>query len=589
MMSVTPASTSLRLGSSRAQWLRAAGPHLWTGLVIAVMALLVVMPVASIILETLTTTGRAAWRDLLSGTIATNVMYEPLANSAWVGLVVATGSSLLGGLLAWLVVMTDMPARRLIGVLATLPFVVPSFATALAWQTLFANELAGANPGLLAHLGWRIPDWLAWGGVPTALALLAQYYSLAFVVISAALAALNAEVIEAARVAGASTRSILARIVTPMVLPAVIGGGMLAFAGAVTNFTAPALLGLPVGFHTLATRMFGLLETGRVERAFVLGIVLLLLAGALVWVADRIRSRSRSDGRAGSGRPAHMTLGRSRVIWSAGALLLCGLTTLGPIVVLAASSLADTPAATFSSFTLQHWFAVSDSSTGPRGILQESSVWRAIGSTFFLGVSVAALATTLGLIVARRIAAHAGRPAGKLLSQLGFAPLLVPELVFATAYLALFGVPLGPLPPLYGTFWLLLLAMTAHLLPFAIETARAVLAQMNAQIEEAARIAGAGPLRRLAGIVVPVIAPGLAAGALMVFVKTVRNISLVIVLFTPTTAVLSIVAFRYASEGFQQQANATTLVTFALAAGVAAIARGAEARLGRRASAGAKA
>ena len=84
--------------------------------------------------------------------------------------------------------------------------------------------------------------------------------------------------------------------------------------------------------------------------------------------------------------------------------------------------------------------------------------------------------------------------------------------------------------------------------------------QISTDIEESARLTGANFLTRMIFIIFPLAIRGLLAGAILVFVKMVRDLSLVVLLFTATSPVLSMVAYRYASEGFMQFANAITLV-----------------------------
>src|SRR3546814_8329186 len=105
--------------------------------------------------------------------------------------------------MAWLVVLTDVPGRRLLGLLHTLPFMIPSFATALAWGTLFRNSRLGGSAGYFESNGIAIPDWLAWGIVPTLIVLIAHYYSLAVTIIAAALSSVGADLVEAAQMSGA--------------------------------------------------------------------------------------------------------------------------------------------------------------------------------------------------------------------------------------------------------------------------------------------------------------------------------------------------------------------------------------------------
>jgi iron(III) transport system permease protein len=84
--------------------------------------------------------------------------------------------------------------------------------------------------------------------------------------------------------------------------------------------------------------------------------------------------------------------------------------------------------------------------------------------------------------------------------------------------------------------------------------------QVSGELEESARLTGASLGRRMMAITVPLAVRGLAAGGILIFVKIIRDLSLVVLLFTPTMPVMSVVAYRYASEGFTQFANAITVV-----------------------------
>jgi iron(III) transport system permease protein len=111
-------------------------------------------------------------------------------------------------------------------------------------------------------LGLDVPDWLAWGMIPTLIVLTLHHFSLAFTIIAPALATVNSDLVEAAQIAGAGGRRILLGIVLPVATPALVAAGSLCFAGAVSNFATPALLGLPVWMQTLATRLYGMIEVG---------------------------------------------------------------------------------------------------------------------------------------------------------------------------------------------------------------------------------------------------------------------------------------------------------------------------------------
>jgi iron(III) transport system permease protein len=185
----------------------------------------------------------------------------------------------------------------------------------------------------------------------------------------------------------------------------------------------------------------------------------------------------------------------------------------------------------------------------------------------------------LGLMLAHAIVQRKGSFIANLLSQLSFTPLLVPSIAFAAAYISLFGAPLGPLPSLYGTFALLVIAAAAHNLPFAVQSGRSVLGQISADIGESAKLTGAGAVRRMLVIVFPLAIRGVLAGAILVFVKMVRDLSLVVLLFSATSPVLSMLAYRYAAEGFMQFANAITLLILVICLGAALISQALQAHL----------
>lgn len=536
--------------------------------VLVLLTVLVAAPLLKVFGATLAPGAWSAWSDVLASNLSRNLFWLPLANTMILGAGVATGCVLVGGFLAWLVVMTDVPFRRTIGLLATLPFMIPSFATALAWGSLFRNARVGGQIGFLEGLGFSVPDWLAWGMVPTLVVLIAHYYSLAFTVIAAALATVNSDLVEAAQMTGAGRRRIFLGIILPVALPALVAGASLTFAGAVSNFAAPALLGLPVRMQTLATRLYGMIEIGQAERAYVLAILLILVSAFFLWAGNRVISGRRSyatiTGK--GGRAKRFALGTARLPLFVAALSICVLTTVVPVAILIASSLAPSSSALFSDWSLHYWIGASDPAIarGQAGIWNNPLILSATGVTVGLGVTVAFSASLVGLLVAFVLARFRSGFLSAAINQISFLPLLVPGIAFGAAYVALLGAPIGPLPALYGTFLLLVVAATAYLVPFAVQTGRAVIQQVSGDLDESARMTGAGFLRRLLAITVPLAIRGLSAGALIVFVKIVRDLSLVVLLFTPTMPLLSVLAYRYASDGFTQFANALTVVVLVI-------------------------
>ncbi len=555
---MTPASTSrARLGG------RSLAPAVLTVGAFALVALLVLAPLAHIGLALATEAGAAALRDVFTGRIATNMLWLPLKHTLLIGLAVTLACVVLGGLLAWLVTMTDMPLRRVIGLLAALPFMIPTFAVALAWTVIFANDRLGeAGIGVLARLGAEPPAWLAWGAVPVTLVLIAHLYAIAYLMIAPALATVGRDLIAAAEITGASRAQVLKGVVFPLVAPALAAAGALCFAEAASSFSAPAILGLPVRFHTLATRAYGAFETGSPERGYALIATMIVVSAALLLLAARARRRGQSFATAaGKGVVrARMALGAWRWPLAIAALALVTATTIVPALALVLSSLSPQSGDVFGAWSWHYWLGAPDAAIarGQPGILRNPELHRAFIVTLAAGLFTGVSALAVGLVVGEAIARLGAGTVATTLRQLAFLPLLIPGLAIGAAFIGLYGALL------YGSFALVVIAGVAATLPFAVESVAAARAQIAAELEESARLAGAGPLGVLVGVTLPLAAGKLLAGFVLVFVKMVRDLDLVILLYTPALPLLTVVAFRYASDGFAQFAHAVAVVILVL-------------------------
>lgn len=546
-----------------------------------VLVVLVVAPLLGLVSTTLMAGNRDAWGDVFTSRMSANLLWRPLGNSLLMGAATAVLSTLIGGFLAWVVVMTRIPGRGVIAVLATIPFALPSFALALAWDSIFRNDLIGGSAGILGNLGLMVPDWIAWGPVPVALTLTAHYFSLSFMLIAAALAAVNGDLMEAAEMTGASRVAVARDIALPVVAPAVMSGALLAFAEGVSNFVSPALLGLPVRFHTLSTRLYGAISTGDVSRGYVLSLVLIVVAAMVMLTATRVTGGRRSfetiTGKGGRRRSVPLGPWAWPIAGLAWAVVVA--TTIVPAVVLVASSLTRRTNDFASGLTLHYWIGGSDPTMaqGQRGILANPQILQATWNTVLLGVCVALGAGILGLLISYVITRSRGpKPLLGAMSLISYVPFLIPGIAFGAAFIAQFGAPIGPLPSLYGTFAILVLAGIAATIPFAVRSSTAALSQVSRDVEESAVMAGAGLMLRLRSIIAPLAARGLLTGGVLVFVQMVRDLSLVVLLATPAMPVLAVLTYQYSSENFTQLANAVTVIIAVISVSATLLSRRAE-------------
>ena len=184
--------------------------------------------------------------------------YTPLQHSMTIAIGATLLALLIGGSLAWLVVRTDMPGRKLINQLAVIPYIMPSWTLAQAWLVFFKNRLSGGTPGVFEFLvGQAPPDWLSYGPVPIIICSALHYYTFFFLFVSAALMSIDSNLEEAGELMGASRWRILRKITFPLVLPAILSGVIMTFSKVMGTFGGPNILGTPVRYYVVATMIRG--------------------------------------------------------------------------------------------------------------------------------------------------------------------------------------------------------------------------------------------------------------------------------------------------------------------------------------------
>jgi len=139
------------------------------------------------------------WKNVLAGRVAKPFFYKPLLNTLFTGSVAAGFALLIGGILSWFVTRTDLPGRGWLKTLLTLPYIIPSFAIALAWETLFRNPNIGGQPGFF-QIVFNIPppQWLSYGPVPMIITMVIHFFPFALLLVSGALETIDTQLEEGA-------------------------------------------------------------------------------------------------------------------------------------------------------------------------------------------------------------------------------------------------------------------------------------------------------------------------------------------------------------------------------------------------------
>jgi iron(III) transport system permease protein len=141
---------------------------------------------------------------------------------------------------------------------------------------------------------------------------------------------------------------------------------------------------------------------------------------------------------------------------------------------------------------------------------------------------------------------------------------VIPGIAFGAVYISMFARPVGPIPPLYGTFALLVVVSVAKHIPYSSRSGVSAMMQVGRELEEAGEVAGANVWQRFRRIIFPLTASGFVAGFLLTFITTMRELSLIILLTTPATQLLASQTMAYKENGDDQMANAVIIILIVL-------------------------
>ena len=478
---------------------------------------------------------RALDTDLWA-TLSSSTTLEPLWRSVSLATAVAVTSAAIGTALAWVTTRTDVPLRRAWAVLAPLPLVIPSFVGAAAL-------LAGLAPGGLLSsaiepLGLEVPTVEGFGGAWLVLTLFTYPY--VYLPVAARLGGLPSSLEESARLLGRSGWGVFRTVVLPQISGAVWAGGLLVFLYTISDFGAVELM----RYGTLTREIFAnrLLP----EVWLPLALVLALLAIVVV-AAERGLGRRRARTAAAPGRAAHQVrLGRLRWPVAAGVALLLGNALLGPLAVLA-------------------WWVVrgltASATTGALAVDPGALVQPAV-STVVIGLVTAAVTVAVVLPVswlAGRYRSRSGAVANTLVVS-GFA---LPGLVVALALV--FWVLRTPvLQSLYQSFVVLVVAYALHFGAQATRAGQVAVAAVPRRVDDAARMLGAGPVRRFLTVDLPLMRPGLVAGAGLVLLSTMKELPATLVLAPPDFSTLATTIWSANDSLYLAQMGLASLVLVAL-------------------------
>ena len=508
------------------------------------------------------------WKYMLVSKLSKAVLWEPLLHSVFCGAMTTLISVPLGSVLAWLMIRTDLPGKKVLGLLVTVPYMIPSWTKALAWLAVFRNKTSGAD-GFLCGLGIPIPDWLAYGPIAIILCMSMHYYAFSYIQVSGALRSINSELEEMGEIQGANKAQILRHITLPLIMPSVLSALVMTISKSIGTYGVAANLGNRIGYYTLATKMRVFIDQGPQGVGYAMSIVLVGLAALILMGNQRIIGVRKSYATVGGkgGRSTLMPLGKAKKPMMAFLFVFLFLAMVMPFFVLIMETFQITTGAGYGldNLTLYNWIGTPDKAvkyTNYPGIFRHDEFWSALWNTVRLSLIASIVTAFCGQFLGYISSRGRGKWYGNLTEQLVFVPYLMSGVAFSTMYFSMFSRPHfgGLIPSLYGTFTLIILTSVVKHFPFASRSGTANMLSISVELEEAADIAGASFWKRMSSIIIPLAKNGFISGFMLVFISIAKELDLIIIMMTPTTRTLSYLAFTYSQEGYNQMSDAISVV-----------------------------
>ena len=497
-------------------------PSVAVGLLAAAVSAAVLSPVVWLFLRA----AEVGLAEAVSLVTAGNT-FTVLTNSVALVAVVTGASVALGVPLAVLTVQTDLPFRRFWTVAVALPLVVPSYVGAFAFVSAFGPR--GVLSGVLAPLGVSVPTVYGFGGA--ALVLTSFVYPYVFLTTRASLLSFDTTQLEAARTLDTGYWAAFERVVLPQIAPGVTAGALLVALYTLSDFGTPAIM----HFDTFTRTIFVELNTFARSNATLLSLQLLGVTAVILALESRVGPGEADGYGASSSTDTVVELG----YWAIPAtLLLAGvvIVTLGlPVGILGL------------------WLVRSGPGYAAGGLGFE---WQ-FGLNSAVVAAAAAVVTTLAAVP---VAYYSGRTSswlGSLIERPTYVGYAMPGVVLGLA-LVFFGTRY--VPGLYQTLPLLIFAYVVRFLPQAIGATRSSVLGVDRALVGAARTLGESPRRAFRRVTLPLIAPGLVAGAALVFLTTMKELPATLILQPAGFNTLVTYIWRVQEAGYYGQAALPALV-----------------------------
>ncbi len=469
---------------------------------------------------------------------------KSLWHSIVVGVLTTIVSTMLALPAAYAMARVPIPFRNFVLALSVIPIIAPPFIGAYSWIILLGRR------GIITHyldiwFGIEMPSLYGLYGIVLALSL--HYFPYIFLFVQGALAASDPTIEESADVMGASRWRILRTITFPLVLPTISAGALIVLVKALGNFGVPAILGGE--YYVLPTLIYyqvhGYFNLNAASAIALMNVLVTLVA---ILLLARVNRKRRFVTVTSIARRAKQHTGLGAQIAANAYIWILLVAALLPQFVILFTSFAERWGGTLfpTAYGFGNYITTWEETTTP-----------------IINSLILSSAATLMCVVFGTLAAYTAvrkRFKGKwALDMTIMLPFVLPGIVTGVAYLTTFN---SGLIVLTGTATILILAYFVRRIAYMYRAVAAAVGQIDEKIEEASTMCGATWGRTMRKVTVPLIAPGIMAGGILVFSTLITEISVTIIIFSARWKTISIAIFEFLTS--DDVLEATTIGSIAI-------------------------
>lgn len=511
---------------------------------IAILVILVAFPVLLIFFNAFWVNGEFNIRDVAK-IILEPETYRALTNSLIIASGTTIGSTIVGTFFAWLVTRTDLPYKSFMKSMFLVPFMLPSFIGALAWKMLLSPNAGFINKFFMNNLGFEGPIFNIYSYLGIVLVEVMYLFPFVFIQVCGALERMDPTLEESARISGAGLFTITRKITIPLVMPSILSGALLIMLYSMAHFGTVAVLGIENGIFNIPTLIYQRIHQSAgsfasIRTGTVLATVLVITAALIIWLQGKILTKGHYQIIGGkSFRPMELKLRALRIPLLIFCLVYIAFTIVLPTAVIFLVGGLKTYGLSFTweNLSLDNYkFILFDYK------LTKDAIWNSIT----LGLGAAVITMFAGVMISYVIVKMKVRGKG-ILEFLGMLPFSVPGSVIALGVILAWSGQFGI--NLYNTVWIILVAYIARYMAFSLKANSAALEQVHDSLVEAARSCGATMWQSLKYIVLPLVRPGMLAAFFLIFLPSLRELTVSIMLYSPTTRTIGVAIYTLNEDG----------------------------------------